>query len=474
MPLYKTRENSYTNTFNLGQSPNEFGSTTSTKTEAEALRDAYTLSNSTWLASYDNNPSLSIKLVYNNSSEGANYIESQSRVNSEWATLNSVVALKGQDGGTTELIGVRNNHIPVKSSSGESFEDSGMKLMDDGTILTSSNFRAQSASIEVGNSVKLSEVGGALSSYSNATGNRYLIPFLQYSTSLGTPNRPFVLDASEGITDEMVQSDDSILLEDNCCFQLPSPANLIVNKIKFKVAEEVSNVAVRLKSVTNGDTVVKYLPNEATWINIEEGIYGDNGFDFTVGENTLDITSSPMLFITDPYTIDYEIDFISSGTIKLYGDGTVPYFAIDGNYFTVQELCQRNDIKEFFVYPKNGNAYEISNWNIEHISQNTDTHFIFKVPDNFNEIISCTVVVLPEDTETIRADIEVSISGIGLHYNDTENTVSNKALYVQDNYLNEFDITDLMNGIDNTKYIAIDFNSDTSYINVVGLNFKYR
>jgi len=472
MPLYKTRENIQLNTFNLGQSPNSFGGVGSTKEEAETERDDYALANASWLASYDNNSSLSIQLVYTESTE--NIVESQARVESEWAKLSSVIAVKGQDGSTTELIGVRNNHIPVKSALGESFEDSGMEVLDDGTVMSASTFRSQSASIEVGNSVKLSEVGSIPSVYSNVSGNRYLIPLHLYDKENGSSERPFTLVTEAKVSDTMLQPDYSTEMEDDCCFELPSTSNIIINKIKLKVVEAVNNVAVRLKSVNNGNVVVKYLPNEATWRNISDGIYGDNGYDFTIGDNTIDIENSPMLFMIDPFQIDYTIDFVSSGTVKLLGDGDVPYIAVDGNAFEVQSICLRNDIKEFFMYPKNGNAYEVGNWNVERLGSNNDTHFIIKIPNDFNEIVSCTIVVLPDNTEYIQADIEVSISGIGLQYNDTENTVSNKQLFVNNSYLNEFDITDLMNGIDNTSYVAVDFNSDTQYIRVVGLNFKYR
>lgn len=83
--------------FRLGPTQNNFGSSTSTLTQAEAARDAYATANPSWLATYDGNSGLGIYLVYVDSNSNVN-IQPQSRSNNAWVNNAGFIAVQGRDG----------------------------------------------------------------------------------------------------------------------------------------------------------------------------------------------------------------------------------------------------------------------------------------------------------------------------------------------------------------------------------------
>lgn len=183
MSLRETGTSGSSSGFTLGPEQNEFGNSGSTRTLSETLRDDYGTANASWLAEYDANSSLGIYIVYNDN--GNTVAEGQTRVNSTWTTTANFIGIRGEDGGAVNLANVSNGHIPVKSDTGDAFEDSQIIRLADGTILFEQTLRTQNASIDVGNSVRFSEFGSLPSYNSLLSGRRYLFPIEQYNRSTG-------------------------------------------------------------------------------------------------------------------------------------------------------------------------------------------------------------------------------------------------------------------------------------------------
>ena len=100
---------------------------------AIALRDAQsdgsTAGRVAWLATYDNDPSLNIRLMYMDS--GNPVVQYQIRSGGAWATNSAVVAIRGASGAAVEFGGIPAQHLPAISAGGAPV-DSNVEVKADG------------------------------------------------------------------------------------------------------------------------------------------------------------------------------------------------------------------------------------------------------------------------------------------------------------------------------------------------------
>ena len=116
----------------------------------------------------------------------------------------------------------------------------------------------------------------------------------------------------------------------------------------------------------------------------------------------------------------------------------------------------------------------VGNWDVVSIGTSQSVHFTFQIPEDFEVLDAITVVIIPDTTETIQWDILVSVAAVGEAYNNDDRSALDETLAVTVNNLTELDISGVLTGLTAGDYIAVDFQSDTANILVVGLEFDFN
>ncbi len=131
-------------------------------------------------------------------------------------------------------------------------------------------------------------------------------------------------------------------------------------------------------------------------------------------------------------------------------------------------------IKHTYVAPLEDPTGTVGNWDVVSIGTSQSVHFAFQVPEDFEFVINAKVVVIPDATETIQWDVLASVSAPGEAYNADDRSALDETLAVTDTLLTELSISGVLAGLSAGDYVAIDFQSDTANIRVVGLEFDYE
>jgi hypothetical protein len=101
--------------------------------------------------------------------------------------------------------------------------------------------------------------------------------------------------------------------------------------------------------------------------------------------------------------------------------------------------------------------------------------FTFKVPNDFNVLSNCSILVEPNATETVQWDLHSTAVALGEDIDEgSETETLNMTLAVTQNLLSEMDITSAMPGtIAALDWIGVGFDSDTDHIYPIALRFRY-
>ena len=116
------------------------------------------------------------------------------------------------------------------------------------------------------------------------------------------------------------------------------------------------------------------------------------------------------------------------------------------------------------------------NWRYKSLTSTREIGFVWAAPDNLASITSMEIVILPDAAETIQADLHFSIAAPGERYdNDTEDQ-DNQTLAVSQYVITEWNVGAVFSGLGDIvagDYVALDFQSDTSNIYVLGLKIVW-
>ena len=115
----------------------------------------------------------------------------------------------------------------------------------------------------------------------------------------------------------------------------------------------------------------------------------------------------------------------------------------------------------------------VGNWDVVSINASQDTHFVLQIPESFESLIHANIVMIPDATETIQFDLLISVSSNGEAYNNDERSDLDITVGVTLNILTEVDISIYLTGLTAGDYVAIDFQSDTNNLRIVGFEFDY-
>ncbi len=162
----------------------------------------------------------------------------------------------------------------------------------------------------------------------------------------------------------------------------------------------------------------------------------------------------------------------SEGRVYTKADDEL-YFQ-DGSGVEHTVLTGATGIEHTFVDPREDPTGTVGNWDIVQIGTSQSVHFNFQVPEDFETLDAVKVVVIPDATETIQWDILVSVAANGEAHDNDDRTALNETQAVTLNILTELSIAGVLTGLTAGDYVAVDFQSDTANIRVVGLEFDYN
>lgn len=131
-------------------------------------------------------------------------------------------------------------------------------------------------------------------------------------------------------------------------------------------------------------------------------------------------------------------------------------------------------VEHIYEAPLEDPTGTVGNWDVVEINAAQNVHFTFQIPEDFEVLDAVTIVIIPDATETIQWDVFISVAASGEAYNNDDRSALDETLAVTINLVTELDISGIMTGLSAGDYIAIDFQSDTANIRVVGCELDYN
>lgn len=194
------------------------------------------------------------------------------------------------------------------------------------------------------------------------------------------------------------------------------------------------------------------------------------------GPATLNVNSLGAITIKRPDLSDLKTgDILANQIVEVVYRG--------GSFYVISPLVQ---IKERFLTPLltgTTPAYPyttiLDDWAVQPVGAGSSTqfsHFIFRVPADFNALSEAKILCIPDTTETVSWEASASKAAVGEAYNSDRDAYSvSESLAVTNGQLAELDINkqSIFTGMAAGDYVAIEFNSLTSVIRVVGLRITY-
>jgi hypothetical protein len=127
-----------------------------------------------------------------------------------------------------------------------------------------------------------------------------------------------------------------------------------------------------------------------------------------------------------------------------------------------------------FYTPLEDPTGTVGNWDVVSINAAQSVHFVCQVPEDFETLSAAAIVMIPDATETIQWDINVSVAAAGEAYNNDDRAAADQQLAVTVNQLTEVDISGQLTSLSAGDYIAIDFQSDTADLRIIGFEFDWN
>ena len=141
--------------------------------------------------------------------------------------------------------------------------------------------------------------------------------------------------------------------------------------------------------------------------------------------------------------------------------------------------------KEIFVHTVNPSPNDwdgTDSWPVTRITNADECYFIFKVPDDFNDLVEAAIVLLPDTTEAIEWDVYCQAARAGDAEDRFTNNMLNETKNVTQWVIDEIDLLKgtphglfgySAAGLRPNDYVAIWFASDTTELLVLGMRIKY-
>lgn len=138
------------------------------------------------------------------------------------------------------------------------------------------------------------------------------------------------------------------------------------------------------------------------------------------------------------------------------------------------------ETKEMFVPVIAGNTVASSYDTIIGNTMATNTpnsaekvYFLFKVPANFTSLSSAVIAMIPDTTETVQWDLLSEYAAQGEAYNLHTESLDNQTQAVTPNQMTEIPASGVLVGVQAGDWVGLRLNSDTTALQILGLNIKY-
>jgi hypothetical protein len=129
--------------------------------------------------------------------------------------------------------------------------------------------------------------------------------------------------------------------------------------------------------------------------------------------------------------------------------------------------------KHEFHMPFEDPTGTVGNWDVVTINATQAVHFVFQIAEDFEAVANAKVIMIPDATETIQWDVNVSVAAAGEAYNNDDRAAADQQVAVTSGNLTEVDISGQLTGLAAGDYVGIDFQSDTANLRIVGFEFDY-
>ncbi len=183
------------------------------------------------------------------------------------------------------------------------------------------------------------------------------------------------------------------------------------------------------------------------------------------------ITTGGAMFMKEQATADGDVAAFGQFWVKDDAPN-IPMFTDDAGV-DHQFLLGAVRTKHEFHMPFDDPTGQVGNWEVIEINAAQGTHFVFQVPENYESMVNATVVMIPDATETIQWDINVSVAAAGEAQDNDTRQALNETLAVTADQVTEADISGQLADLAGGDYVAIDFLSDIANLRILGFEFDY-
>lgn len=132
-----------------------------------------------------------------------------------------------------------------------------------------------------------------------------------------------------------------------------------------------------------------------------------------------------------------------------------------------------------FIYPASklpvGFPYTVQGGDrvMAQVPSTSSVFFMFEMPDNYDGAVVAKVIVNPNTTELLQWDTTTDIGAVGEAPNVHQGSDINATQEVTANVLAELDVASTLSLAEAGDYVGLQFASDTSDIDVLGLSLKF-
>ena len=130
--------------------------------------------------------------------------------------------------------------------------------------------------------------------------------------------------------------------------------------------------------------------------------------------------------------------------------------------------------KEFFIPPQNSPPrHFIGNWSYTLLIPTFITYFTFFVPNDFISLTDAVILIIPDTTETVQWDLDVSVAAVGEAFDADNRQSLNVTQAVTVNILTELDVSGDLSSLTPGDYVTVRLTSDITSLQTVLFRFKY-
>lgn len=225
--------------------------------------------------------------------------------------------------------------VPIVDAEEKSLIGSGIQEIDTGQLLHPSAIGAESASIDFGDTITVTEATGFLSIRNHPFDAQFIIVDVLNRNDAATDHATVMrLTGPEEVF--MAQPDDSGLIDVSPhTFMFTNNILAQTNTINIKADTQLENLRVAITDTRN-NVIIKYLPSKIAWLS------GEDGITAPAGDFTLDLGDTQMRFDGG---VDFSIELrFDAGGFKADATNTVPFLSFLAQRAIIEQLPYFSDL----------------------------------------------------------------------------------------------------------------------------------